>query len=155
MNPADRCRLASDRFMSFMSGASPEALTAAPPQVTPYVERLLEALADRMVNEGRGLIVLLTTWDLVTDKLARLAEMREEFERLLPKVKGATLLPISGPTGRGLDQIRPVVLELYRDWAAKVKTRDLINGLRDAFDMPGVPIRRIVKGGKDPYVKGG
>jgi len=30
--------------------------------------------------------------------------------------------------------------------------RYLINGLREAFDMPGVPIRLIVKSGKNPYV---
>lgn len=32
--------------------------------------------------------------------------------------------------------------------------RYLINGIREAFDMPGVPIRLIVKGGKNPYAKG-
>ena len=30
--------------------------------------------------------------------------------------------------------------------------RYLIGGLREAFDLPGVPIRLIVKGGKNPYV---
>jgi GTP-binding protein len=32
--------------------------------------------------------------------------------------------------------------------------RYLINGIREAFDMPGVPIRLIVKAGKNPYAKG-
>ena len=31
--------------------------------------------------------------------------------------------------------------------------RYLINGLREAFDLPGVPIRLIVKGQKNPYAK--
>ena len=30
--------------------------------------------------------------------------------------------------------------------------RYLVGGLREAFDLPGVPIRLIVKGGKNPYV---
>jgi GTP-binding protein len=30
--------------------------------------------------------------------------------------------------------------------------RYLINGLRTAFELPGVPIRFIVKAGKNPYV---
>ena len=29
--------------------------------------------------------------------------------------------------------------------------RYLINGLRESFDLPGVPIRLIVKGGANPY----
>lgn len=30
-------------------------------------------------------------------------------------------------------------------------TRYLVNGLREAFDLPGVPIRLYVRGGKNPY----
>ncbi|MCC5995042.1 MAG: ribosome biogenesis GTPase Der [Oceanicaulis sp.] len=164
-------------------------------------------IADRVETEGRGLIVVLTKWDLVTDKQARLAEMREAFEHHLPQVKGAPLIPVSAVTGRGLDQIMPAVAALHRNWCAKVKTRDLndwlgemtqrhpppavdgrrvkarymaqtkarpptfvlmasrashlpesykrylVNGLREAFDLPGVPIRLIVKAGANPYAK--
>jgi len=164
-------------------------------------------IADRVETEGRGLIVLLSKWDLVENKQARLAEMREEFDRLLPQVKGAPLIPVSGLTGRGLERIMPAVAKLHENWSAKVKTRDLndwlaemtqrhpppavdgrrvkpryisqtkarpptfvlmasraaqmpdsykrylMNGLREAFDLPGVPIRLIVKGGRNPYVK--
>ena len=165
-------------------------------------------IADRVAEEGRGLVVLISKWDLVENKQARLAELREEFERLLPQVKGAPLIPISGLTERGLDKIMPAVAALHADWSVKVKTRDLndwlaemiqrhpppavdgrrikpryiaqtkarpptfvmmtsraahlpesykrylVNGLREAFDLPGVPIRLIVKGQKNPYAKG-
>lgn len=164
-------------------------------------------IADRVVNEGRGLVVLITKWDLVEDKQAKLAELREEFERLLPQVKGAPMIPISSVSGRGLEKIMPAVSKLHENWDVKVKTRDLndwlaemvqrhpppavdgrrvkprylsqtksrpptfvlmasrashlpesykrylINGLREAFDLPGVPIRLIVKGQKNPYAK--
>jgi GTP-binding protein len=164
-------------------------------------------IADRVVEEGRGLIVLISKWDLVPDKQAKLAEMREEFERLLPQVKGAPLIPVSGLTERGLDKIMPAVKALHENWSVRVKTRDLndwlaemtqrhpppavdgrrvkprylsqtkarpptfvlmasrashlpesykrylVNGLREAFDLPGVPIRLIVKGQKNPYAK--
>ncbi|MGJ3231523.1 MAG: ribosome biogenesis GTPase Der [Oceanicaulis sp.] len=164
-------------------------------------------IADRIVEEGRGLIVLISKWDLVEDKQAKLAELCEEFERLLPQVKGAPLIPVSGLTERGLDKIMPAVKALHENWSVKVKTRDLndwlhemtqrhpppavdgrrvkprylsqtkarpptfvlmatraaylpdsykrylINGLREAFDLPGVPIRLIVKGQSNPYAK--
>ena len=32
--------------------------------------------------------------------------------------------------------------------------RYLVNGLREAFELPGVPIRLIVKAGKNPYAEG-
>lgn len=164
-------------------------------------------IADRVVTEGRGLVVLISKWDLIKNKTEKLRELREEFERLLPQIKGAPLLPISALSGKGLDTIMPAVRDLHKDWAVKVKTRDLndwlhemtqrhpppavdgrrvrpkylsqtkarpptfvlmcsrashlpesykrylINGLREAFDLPGVPIRMIVKGGKNPYAK--
>jgi GTP-binding protein len=164
-------------------------------------------IASRVEAEGRGLIVLLSKWDLVADKQARLAELREMFERLLPQIKGAPLIPVSALTGRGLDRIMPEVKALHRNWNARVKTRDLndwlgemtqrhpppavdgrrvrakymaqtkarpptfvlmasraaylpesykrylVNGLREAFGLPGVPIRLIVKAGENPYVK--
>ena len=164
-------------------------------------------IADRVVEEGRGLVVLISKWDLVENKQAKLAEMREEFERLLPQVKGAPILPVSGLTERGLETIMPAVAALHADWSVKVKTRDLndwlsemiqrhpppavdgkrvkpryiaqtkarpptfvmmtsraahlpesykrylINGLREAFELPGVPIRLIVKSQKNPYAK--
>jgi len=164
-------------------------------------------IADRVVTEGRGLVVLITKWDLIEDKQAKLAELREEFERLLPQVKGAPMIPISAVSGRGLEKIMPSVKALHENWDVKVKTRDLndwlaemtqrhpppavdgrrvkpryisqtksrpptfvlmasrashlpesykrylINGLREAFDLPGVPIRLIVKGQKNPYAK--
>jgi len=159
------------------------------------------------VEEGRGLVVLISKWDLVEDKQAKLAELREEFERLLPQVKGAPLIPVSGLTERGLDKIMPTVKALHANWSVKVKTRDLndwlkemtqrhpppavdgrrvkprylsqtkarpptfvlmasrasqlpesykrylVNGLREAFDLPGVPIRLIVKAQHNPYAK--
>ena len=162
-------------------------------------------IADKVVEEGRGLIVLISKWDLVRDKQAKLKELREEFDRLLPQIKGAPLIPISAKSGIGLNKIMPAVTNLHRDWRAKVKTRDvndwlqemiarhpppsvdgrrvkprymaqtkgrpptfvlmcsrasylpesykryLINGLREAFELPGVPIRLIVKGGENPY----
>jgi GTP-binding protein len=32
--------------------------------------------------------------------------------------------------------------------------RYLVNGLREAFELPGVPIRLNLRKGKNPYVKG-
>ena len=164
------------------------------------------SIADLTIREGRALLFAVTKWDLVTDKMARKKQIDEMAERLLPQVKGAPVLYLSGKTGKGLDRLMPAVEKLRRDWSAKVKTRDLndwlaeavqrhpppaisgarikprylsqnkarpptfvlmanradqmpesykrylVNGIREAFDLWGVPIRLIARSGKNPYV---
>ena len=165
-------------------------------------------LADLVLREGRGLVMVLAKWDLVSNRHAALKELQYEFERLLPQAKGAPLVPVSALKMKGLDDLMPAVTRLHKNWSAKIKTRDLndwlqemtarhqppavngrrikprylsqtksrpptfvlmcsraadlpesykrylVNGLREAFDMPGVPIRLIVKAGKNPYTDG-
>lgn len=165
-------------------------------------------LADLVLREGRGLVMVLAKWDLVSNRHAALKELQYEFERLLPQAKGAPLVPVSALKMKGLDDLMPAVTRLHKDWSAKIKTRDLndwlhemtarhpppavngrrikprylsqtksrpptfvlmcsraadlpesykrylVNGIREAFNMPGVPIRLIVKAGKNPYTDG-
>tara|TARA_R110002073_G_scaffold76656_7_gene186028 strand:+ start:4739 stop:6163 length:1425 start_codon:yes stop_codon:yes gene_type:complete len=162
-------------------------------------------IADMVIREGRGLVVVLSKWDLVPNRTAALKELRYEFERLLPQAKGTPLVPVSAIKNKGLEDIMPAVAGVHKNWSAKIKTRDLndwlsdmtarhpppavngrrvkpkylsqtksrpptfvlmcsraaampdsykrylVNGLREEFDMPGVPIRLIVKSGKNPY----
>ncbi|PIW27714.1 MAG: ribosome biogenesis GTPase Der, partial [Rhodobacterales bacterium CG15_BIG_FIL_POST_REV_8_21_14_020_59_13] len=165
-------------------------------------------LADLVLREGRGLVMVLAKWDLVSNRHAALKELQYEFERLLPQARGAPLVPVSALKMKGLDDLMPAVTRLHKNWSAKIKTRDLndwlqemtarhpppavngrrikprylsqtksrpptfvlmcsraadlpesykrylVNGIREAFDMPGVPIRLIVKAGKNPYTDG-
>lgn len=162
-------------------------------------------LADMAYKEGRAVALAISKFDLVKNRTAYLKEIQLEFERLLPQMTGAPLLPISAVKMKGLDEIMPALTKLHADWDAKIKTRDLndwlqemvdrhpppsvagrrirpryltqtkgrpptfvlmcsrgyalpesykrylINGIREAFEMPGIPIRLIVKSGKNPY----
>ncbi len=97
------------------------------------------AIADLAIREGRALIFAVTKWDMVEDKMARRREIEEMAERLLPQVKGAPVLFVSGKTGKGLDRLMPAVEALRRDWSAKVKTRDLNDWLADAVSRHPPP----------------
>jgi GTP-binding protein len=162
-------------------------------------------LADMAYKEGRAVALAISKFDLVKNRTAYLKEIQLEFERLLPQMTGAPLLPISAVKKKGLDDIMPALTKLHADWDAKIKTRDLndwlqemierhpppsvagrrikpryltqtkgrpptfvlmcsrgyalpesykrylVNGIREAFEMPGIPIRLIVKSGKNPY----
>ena len=59
------------------------------------------SIVDLVEQEGRAIVIGLNKWDLVADKPGLLKELREKATRLLPQVRGAPLVPISGLAGRG------------------------------------------------------
>ena len=103
-------------------------------------------IADLVEREGRGLVFVLAKWDLVENPQERLAELKETAERMLPQVRGTPLVALSAETGWGLHRLMPAVFSTHRNWATKVKTRDLNDWLAMAVQRhppPAVDGRRI------------
>jgi len=103
-------------------------------------------IADLVEREGRGLVFCLTKWDLVENQGARLKEIIEEAERLLPQLRGSPVVALSAETGRHLDRLMPAVFKVHADWSTKVKTRDLNDWLQMALQRhppPAVNGRRV------------
>jgi GTP-binding protein len=103
-------------------------------------------IADLVEREGRALVFVLAKWDLIADQQAKLSEIIEEANRLLPQVKGSPLVALSAETGRGLDRLMPAVFKAHGDWSTKVKTRDLNDWLQMAISRhppPAVNGRRV------------
>ena len=165
-------------------------------------------IADLIFEEGRALVIAVNKWDLVRAPQARLAELRETCERLLPQIKGVAFVPVSALTGKGIDKLLGAVLAADALWNKRLPThalnqwlreavethsppavsgrriklryitesnarpptfvlfcsrpkalpdsyvRYLVNSLREAFDLPGVPIRLHLRKGENPYAKG-
>jgi len=165
------------------------------------------SIVDLIEQEGRAIVIGLNKWDLVADKPGLLKELREKATRLLPQVRGAPLVSISGLAGEGLDRLMQAVMGAYEVWNRRIATarlnqwlegalaanpppavsgrrikirymtqakarpptfaifgnqldalpksytRYLVNALREAFDLPGVPIRVSLRTGKNPYNK--
>ena len=63
------------------------------------------SLADLAAKEGRALVIALSKWDLIEDRGSRLSRLREEASRLLPQVRGAPVIAVSGATGEGIDRL--------------------------------------------------
>jgi len=166
------------------------------------------SIVDLVEQEGRALVIGLNKWDLVADRPGLLKELREKAARLLPQVKGAPVVPLSGLAGEGLDRLMDAVLRVHEVWNRRIATaklnqwladalaanpppavsgrrikirymtqakarpphfaifgnqldalpksytRYLVNGLRETFDLPGVPIRMSLRMGKNPFDKG-
>jgi GTP-binding protein len=165
------------------------------------------SIADLAAKEGRALVIALSKWDLIEDRGARLSRLREEASRLLPQVRGAPVIAVSGATGEGIDRLMGAVIQVHEVWNKRIATgklnrwlaatiaetpppavsgrrikirymtqpkarpphfvlfgnqldelptsyeRFLVNGLREAFDLPGVPIRISKRQGDNPYRK--
>ncbi len=103
-------------------------------------------IADLIEREGRGLVFALAKWDLVEDPAQRLRDFIEHADRMLPQVRGAPVIALSGETGRGVERLMPAIFKVHKDWSSKIKTRELNDWLALAMQRhppPAVGGRRI------------
>ena len=104
-------------------------------------------IADLAEREGRAVVVALNKWDLVKNRQARMREMREEFERLLPQLRGAPLVSLSALTGRGIAPLQKAILRAHEVWNRRVRTAPLNRWLAEvvAAHPPPAPGGRRIK----------
>jgi GTPase len=103
-------------------------------------------IADLIAQEGRALVIAVNKWDLVREPGKRLAALRETCERLLPQVRGVTLVPISATAGTGLDKLMKAILAADALWNQRLPTHALNDWLLAAVEAhppPAVSGRRI------------
>ncbi len=103
-------------------------------------------IADLAEREGRAVVVAVNKWDAEPQKQAKLAELREAFERLLPQLRGAPLVTVSAKTGKGLDRLRAAVEKAHEVWNRRVTTAKLnrwLQGMVEAHPPPAPGGRRI------------
>ncbi|OAI29268.1 ribosome biogenesis GTPase Der [Methylosinus sp. R-45379] len=103
-------------------------------------------IADLAAREGRAVVMALGKWDAVDDPGTRFAKLREEAERLLPQIKGAPVVAVSGVTGYGLDKLMHAILDAHEVWNRRISTARLNRWLESAIDEtppPAVSGRRI------------
>jgi GTP-binding protein len=105
------------------------------------VERLMDAVSE--------------TWDLWNRRIPT-AQLNRWLEEMIerhppPALPGGRRYKIRYMTQA---KARPPTFVLFAtrpDELPESYTRYLVNGLREAFDLPGVPVRLYVRGGKNPY----
>ena len=103
-------------------------------------------IADLIAEEGRALVIAINKWDLVGDPNKRLRELREDCQRLLPQVKGVSLVPVSALGATGLDNLMRAIIAADELWNRRLPTHALNQWLQDAVDAhspPAVSGRRI------------
>ncbi len=93
-----------------------------------------------VLDEGKGLIVLINKWDLLQNDKKRQREVLEEVARVLPFLGFAPLLNVSALTGYGIKKMFPVIGAVYRQYTATFPTSALNRLLQDAIEQHSPPI---------------
>lgn len=104
-------------------------------------------IADLAEREGRAVVIAVNKWDTEDDKQDKLKELKEEFVRLLPQLRGAPLITVSAKTGRGMERLREAILSAHAIWNARVPTSPLNEWLKDMVSShpPPAPGGRRIK----------
>ncbi|MBL4927887.1 ribosome biogenesis GTPase Der [Fuscibacter oryzae] len=103
-------------------------------------------IADFAETEGRAVVVAVNKWDLEGEKQEKLAELKEMFERLLPQLRGAPLVTVSGKTGRGLDRLHDAIRRAHDVWNRRIATNRLntwLGAMTEAHPPPAPGGHRI------------
>ena len=103
-------------------------------------------IADIAASEGRAVVIGLGKWDLIEDRGKTLIRLREEAERLLAQLRGCPVVPVSGATGEGLDELMRAVIAVHETWNKRISTARLNRWLTNTLEEnppPAVSGRRI------------
>ncbi|MGR3468183.1 MAG: ribosome biogenesis GTPase Der [Shimia sp.] len=103
-------------------------------------------IADLAEREGRAVVVAINKWDVEPEKQAKLRDLKEAFERLLPQLRGAPLVTVSAKTGKGLDRLKAAVVRAHEVWNRRVPTSALnrwLAAMVEAHPPPAPAGRRI------------
>ena len=103
-------------------------------------------IADLAEREGRAVVVAVNKWDIEPEKQAKLRDLRESFERLLPQLRGAPLVTVSAKTGRGLDRLHEAIMRAYEVWNRRIPTAALnrwLTGMLEQHPPPAPSGKRI------------
>jgi GTP-binding protein len=79
-------------------------------------------IADRVIEEGRALIIALNKWDVAENASSLFQGVKAALEEGLAQVKGLPLLTISAETGKGIDQLLQVAFETREAWSMRIGT---------------------------------
>ncbi|OHC75031.1 MAG: ribosome biogenesis GTPase Der [Rhodospirillales bacterium RIFCSPLOWO2_12_FULL_58_28] len=79
-------------------------------------------IADMVVEEGRALIIVLNKWDLVKDRKKALGLLADRLETSLPQVRGVPVVTCSALTGKGVDDLLPAAVAVFKLWNKRIST---------------------------------
>ncbi|WP_375197105.1 ribosome biogenesis GTPase Der [Sphingobium sp.] len=79
-------------------------------------------IADRVLEEGRALVIALNKWDTVENGSALYQGIKQALSDGLAQIRGVPIMTVSAATGKGLDDLIRVAFETRTAWSQRVST---------------------------------
>jgi GTPase len=82
-------------------------------------------IADRVIDEGRALVIALNKWDVAEDGSALYQGIRAALDEGLSQLRGVPMITVSAETGKGIDQLLGAAFAIRDEWSRRVSTGEL------------------------------
>jgi len=111
------------------------------------IEKQDLTLCDLISREGRAIVLALSKWDLVEDKIAAMRKVNEIMEDILPDIRGLSIVTLSAKQGRGFEKLMQAVLAAEKKWNIRISTGKFNRWLEEAIQRnpPPAPAGRRIK----------
>ena len=96
-------------------------------------------IADRVLEEGRALVIAINKWDVAEHASSLFNGIRTALDEGLAQVKGVPLLTVSAATGKGIDQLLAAAFETRAAWSKRVGTGELNRWFERALEANPPP----------------
>ncbi len=96
-------------------------------------------IADRVLEEGRALVIALNKWDIAENASSLFNGVKKALEDGLSQVKGVTVMTVSGATGKGIDQLIQAAFDMREAWSRRVGTGELNRWFERAIEANPPP----------------
>jgi GTP-binding protein len=96
-------------------------------------------IADKVLEEGRALVIALNKWDVAENASSLFNGVKRALEDGLSQVKGVTVMTVSGATGKGIDQLIQAAFDTREAWSKRVGTGEMNRWFERAIEANPPP----------------
>jgi len=96
-------------------------------------------IASQVIEEGRGLIIAVNKWDVAENASSLFNGIKAALDEGLAQLRDVPVLTVSAKTGKGIDVILKVALEVREAWSRRVPTGELNRWFEGAIDANPPP----------------
>ena len=96
-------------------------------------------IADKVLQEGRALIIALNKWDVSENGSSLYQGVRKALDEGLAQCRGVPLLTVSAYSGKGLDDLLQCAFDVRKVWSKRVTTGTLNRWFEKALEANPPP----------------
>ncbi len=99
-------------------------------------------IAQYVIENGRGLIIVINKWDLVKDEKSYIEEIDYQLSKTLPQVKDVPVVYLSALNNKNTTSLLDASMKIYELWNKRIPTSKLNQWLANAVEAHPLPINK-------------